>query len=114
MTDDEEAQLGRSTRSGLSYVQRLILHMIDNGIPEMRFPNMDVTFDFTTIPFMRAKSEKILKAIRHWSESGEEHRIQFFHFYDPDTDADYVFTFRLVDQDRYVQVNMVDVPADPA
>lgn len=105
MADD--GNLGRSTRSGLSYVQRLLLHMIDQDLRRYRFANRDVTFDFTTLPFGHARGEKILKAIRHWSEADDDDRVQFFHFHDEDLGRDYIFTFRLVDEGRYVQVDLL-------
>ncbi len=99
---------GPETRTGLAFLHELVVHMIATDTHEYRLPNLDITFDYSTIPFRIAKADKIVKVLRHYSEAEDDQPIQYFRMRDEETGREYTFTFRRSEDGKYQIINMVE------
>ena len=100
-------RINASTQTALSFMQELIVHMIDNDIREYRLPNVDHVFDFMAMPFSVAKRNKFLKVLDQYSEAKRGHVVQHFTIASRSKKRSYLFTFREAEKGKYIRINMV-------
>jgi hypothetical protein len=99
--------VGASTRTALSFIQELIVHMIDHDRHEYRLPNVDHVFDFMSLPFRVARRNRFLSVLSQYAESRRGQVVQHFTIASRTRMMSYLFTFREVDGGRYIRINMV-------